>query len=73
MNVPKEGIALISSFSELFPLELPSGLPPKREIEFRIELVPQEIPPKHRVYRMAPAEEAELKKQLDKFLAAGRL
>ena len=50
VNVPKEGITLISSFSELFPLELPSGLPPKREIEFRIELVPQAIPHKHRVY-----------------------
>ena len=74
MNVPNEGIALISSFSELFPLELPSDLPPKREIEFRIELVPQAIPPKHRVYQMAPSEEeAEFKKQLDKFLADGRL
>ena len=72
-NVPQEGIQLINSFSELFPVELPPGLPPKREIEFHIELVPQAVPPKHRVYRMAPAEEAELKKQLDKFLADGRL
>ena len=30
VNVPNEGITLISSFSELFPLELPSGLPPQR-------------------------------------------
>ena len=51
-------------FPDVFPDELP-GLPPDREIEFGIELVPGTAPISRRPYRMPPDELAELKKQLE--------
>ncbi|WVZ51508.1 hypothetical protein U9M48_002652, partial [Paspalum notatum var. saurae] len=47
----------------VFPEELP-GLPPDRDVEFSIELVPGITPVSRRPYRMAPDELKELK--LDK-------
>jgi hypothetical protein len=47
----------------MFPDELPS-LPPDRDVEFAIELIPGMPPISRRPYRMPPNELAELKKQL---------
>jgi len=44
-----------------FPEDI-SGLPPKREIEFSIDLVPGDGPIFVALYRMSPIELAELKK-----------
>ena len=41
-----------------------SGLPPDREIEFKIDLIPGTAPISKAPYRMAPAELKELKMQL---------
>ncbi|WVZ75803.1 hypothetical protein U9M48_023834, partial [Paspalum notatum var. saurae] len=49
----------------VFPEELPR-LPPDRDVEFSIELVPGTAPVSRRPYRMAPDELKELKEQLDK-------
>ncbi|CAL9022496.1 unnamed protein product, partial [Prunus brigantina] len=51
----------------VFPEDLP-GLPPHREIEFIIELVPGTNPISQAPYRMAPAELRELKTQLQELL-----
>ncbi|RDX98495.1 hypothetical protein CR513_18567, partial [Mucuna pruriens] len=45
-----------------------SRLPPKREIEFSIDLVPRTGPISAAPYRMSPLELAELKKQLEDLL-----
>ncbi|GJV80305.1 putative reverse transcriptase domain-containing protein, partial [Tanacetum coccineum] len=50
-------------FPEVFPDDL-SGLPPSREIKFRIELVPGAIPVAKSPYRLAPSEMEELSGQL---------
>ncbi|WVZ97573.1 hypothetical protein U9M48_043099, partial [Paspalum notatum var. saurae] len=50
--------------------ELPS-LPPDRDVEFRIELVPGTAPISKRPYRMAPDELKELKTQLQEQLDKG--
>ena len=50
-------------FPDVFPDDLP-GLPPDRDIEFKIELVPGTAPISRRPYRMSPNELAELKVQL---------
>nr|XP_016451558.1 PREDICTED: uncharacterized protein LOC107776208 [Nicotiana tabacum] len=50
-----------------FPDDLP-GLPPEREIEFPIDLVPGTTPISIAPYRMAPAELKELKSQLQELL-----
>jgi hypothetical protein len=53
----------------VFVDELP-GLPPDREVEFTIELIPR-TPLISRPYRMPPNELAELKKQLQDLLTKG--
>ena len=50
-----------------FSEELP-GMPPDRDIEFVIDLVPGTTPIANRPYRMAASELAELKKQLEELL-----
>ena len=54
----------------LFPEELP-GLPPDREIEFAIELVPGTAPIAKRPYRMPANELAEMKKQIQELEEKG--
>ena len=45
------------------------GLPPNREVEFSIDLLPGTGPISIAPYRMAPPELEELKKQLEELLA----
>ena len=47
----------------MFPDDL-SGLPPVRDVEFRIELVPGVVPVVKSPYRLAPSEMEELSGQL---------
>ncbi|XP_074277131.1 uncharacterized protein LOC141600780 [Silene latifolia] len=63
-------IPVVKEFSDVFPEEI-SGIPPYREVEFTIELVPGSTPISKAPYRMAPAELKELKKQLDELLEKG--
>ena len=62
---------LLKQYDDLFPEDLPPGLPPKREVDHKIELLPGTRPPSRPTYHMSAAELAELKKQLDELLAAG--
>ncbi|XP_058217483.1 uncharacterized protein LOC131328567 [Rhododendron vialii] len=54
---------VVCDFPDVFPEELP-GLPPEREIEFTIDLLPGTAPISVPPYRFAPAELRELKTQL---------
>ncbi len=54
----------------MFPKELP-GLPPIREVEFGIELVPGTTPISIAPYRMTPLELKELKAQLQELTDKG--
>ena len=62
-----EDVPIVKEFLEVFPDDLP-GLPPDREIEFEIELLPGTAPISKAPYRMAPAELKELKVQLQELL-----
>ena len=55
-----EDILIVREFPDVFPDDI-SGLPPDREIEFVIELIPGTEPISIPPYRMAPAELKELK------------
>jgi len=66
-----EGQKLIKQFGSVFPDELPKKLPPKREIEHRIDLIPGSKPASQQVYRMSDYELKELKRQIDDLLAHG--
>nr|GFB62857.1 putative reverse transcriptase domain-containing protein [Tanacetum cinerariifolium] len=61
---------IVSEFLDVFPDELP-GIPPVREVEFYIELIPGSEPISRAPYRMAPIELKELKDQLQKLLERG--
>ncbi|GJU86663.1 hypothetical protein Tco_1294209 [Tanacetum coccineum] len=63
-------IFFVREFADVFPDELP-GLPPAREIEFGIELIPGAEPISKAPYRMAPVELKELKEQLQEMLENG--
>jgi hypothetical protein len=56
-------ITVVEEFMDVFPEELP-GMPPEREVEFYIDLIPGTAPIAKRPYHMAPTELAELKLQI---------
>ncbi|GJV30831.1 hypothetical protein Tco_1391231 [Tanacetum coccineum] len=58
-----ENLFVVREFADVFPNELP-GLPPAREIEFGIELIPGAEHISKTPYRMAPVELKELKEQV---------
>jgi hypothetical protein len=57
-------IPVVREFQDVFPQELP-GIPPYREIEFTIDLIPGTSPIAQAPYKMGPKELVELKAQLD--------
>jgi hypothetical protein len=65
-----EEIPVVQEFIDVFPDELP-GMPPDREIEFTIDLLPGTAPISKDPYRMAPRELVELKGQLQELLDKG--
>ena len=63
-------VPVVCEFPDVFPEELP-GLPPDRDIEFCIDVVPGTDPISMPPYRMAPAELKELNEQLKELLDKG--
>src|SRR4030042_245803 len=60
-------LPVVCDFPEVFPDEIPD-VPPEREVEFSIDLVPGTKPVSMAPYRMSASELAELKKQLEDLL-----
>src|ERR1051325_8471087 len=60
-------LQVVREFPEVFPYEIPD-VPPEREVEFGIDLVPGTKPVSMAPYRMSASELAELKKQLEELL-----
>ena len=60
-------IPTVYDYPDVFPEEL-SGLPPQREIEFAIDIVPSATPASITPYRMDPVELKEFKLQLQELL-----
>ncbi|GJW00891.1 putative reverse transcriptase domain-containing protein [Tanacetum coccineum] len=54
---------VLRDFLEVFPEDLP-GLPPTRQVEFQIDLIPGAAPVARAPYRLAPSEMKELSEQL---------
>jgi hypothetical protein len=65
-----EEIRVVQEYPDVFPEDLPS-MPPDRDIEFRIELLPGTPPISKRPYRMPVNELVELKKQIVELQAKG--
>ncbi|KAD2223649.1 hypothetical protein E3N88_41621 [Mikania micrantha] len=62
-----EDIPVVCNYPDVFPEELP-GLPPPRQVEFRIDLAPGAPPIARAPYRLAPSEMQELFNQLQELL-----
>ncbi|KAH0709250.1 hypothetical protein KY284_010677 [Solanum tuberosum] len=65
-----ELVPVVNEFPKVFPDDFP-GIPPKREIDFVIDLLPDTQPISIPPYRMAPTELKELKEQLKDLLDKG--
>ncbi|GJU53955.1 hypothetical protein Tco_1227669 [Tanacetum coccineum] len=60
----------VQEFPEVFPEDL-SGIPPTRQVEFRIDLVPGATPVARAPYRLAPSKMKELAEQLQELTDKG--
>ncbi|GJS15037.1 putative reverse transcriptase domain-containing protein [Tanacetum coccineum] len=65
-----EDVPVIHDFPEVFPDDL-LGLPPPRQVEFKIDLVSGAAPVARAPYRLAPSEMKELSEQLKELLEKG--
>ena len=65
-----DNIRVVRDFPDVFLEELP-GMPPDREVEFVIDLLPGTAPISKRPYRMSVEELKELKKHLMELQEAG--
>ncbi|GKA53151.1 putative reverse transcriptase domain-containing protein [Tanacetum coccineum] len=59
-------ILIVRDFTDVFPEDL-LGLPPQRQVEFRIDLIPGVTPVAKSPYRLAPSEMQQLFEQLQEF------
>nr|GFC08692.1 putative reverse transcriptase domain-containing protein [Tanacetum cinerariifolium] len=65
-----EDVPIVQEFLEVFPKDLP-GLPPTRQVEFQIDLVPGAAPVARSPYRLALAVMQELSTQLQELSDKG--
>ncbi len=71
-DLPPQIKATLEEYADVFPKDLPPGLPPVRMgHEFKIDLE-DEVPPIHRpIYKLSPLELEESKKQIEYMLEHG--
>ncbi|GKD10351.1 hypothetical protein Tco_1190036, partial [Tanacetum coccineum] len=65
-----EDVPIVRDFPEVFLEDLP-GIPPTRQVEFQIDLVPGAAPVARAPYRLAPSDMKELSDQLQEFSDKG--
>jgi hypothetical protein len=62
---------VLQKYEDVFPDEVPPGLPPKRGIEHQIDLVPGASLPNWAAYRTNPEETKEIQKQVEELIKKG--
>ncbi|GJW40138.1 putative reverse transcriptase domain-containing protein [Tanacetum coccineum] len=65
-----EDVPIVRDFPEVYPEDLP-GIPPTRQVEFQIDLVPGDALVARAPYRLAPSEMKELSDQLQELFDKG--
>ena len=62
---------VLQEFEDVFPEDVPAGLPPLRGIEHQIDLIPGATLPNRAPYRTNPEETKEIQKQVQALLDKG--
>jgi hypothetical protein len=69
--IPSVAVSLMQELDDVFPEDIPNGLPPLRGIEDQIDLVPRASIPNCPAYKSNPEETKELQRQVDEFMMKG--
>ncbi|XP_016732773.1 uncharacterized protein [Gossypium hirsutum] len=70
-NLPSSIVSLLQEFEDVFPEDIPNGLPPIRGIEHQIDFIPGASIPNRPAYRTNPEETKELQKQVNELMEKG--
>ncbi|XP_015159875.1 uncharacterized protein [Solanum tuberosum] len=70
-SLPNSISFILQDYEDVFPEELPSGLPPLRGIEHQIDFVPRSQLPNKPSYRSNPEDTKELQRQVEELLNKG--
>jgi hypothetical protein len=62
---------VLQEYSDVFPSEIPAGLPPIRGIEHQIDLIPGASLPNRVLYRTNPEETKEIQRQVQELFDKG--
>nr|AAX96591.1 retrotransposon protein, putative, Ty3-gypsy sub-class [Oryza sativa Japonica Group]ABA93201.1 retrotransposon protein, putative, Ty3-gypsy subclass [Oryza sativa Japonica Group] len=71
--IASPSVAYALEYSDVFPKEVPSGLPPVRGIEHQIDLIPGASLPNRAPYRTNPEETKEIQRQVHELLDKGAI
>ncbi len=56
---------ILKKYKDVFPVELPSELPPERTVFHTIPLQEGAVPPPRKMYRLSGPEKQEVERQVD--------
>ena len=70
-EILKEVEPILAEFVDVVPEEIPHGLPPMRDIQHQIDLIPGSVLPNKPAYRLSPIEHEELTRRVDELLNKG--
>jgi hypothetical protein len=69
--IPSVCVSLLQEFEDVFPDEIPSGLPLISGIEHQINLILGSVIPNRLAYRSNPKETKELQRQVEELMSKG--
>ena len=70
-TLPSAVFDVLQEYEDVFPEEVPPGLPPKRGIEHQIDLVPGAPLPNHAPYHTNPEKTKEIQRQVQELINKG--
>ena len=70
-SLPPAVANILQEYADVFPSEVPPGLPPLRRIENQIDLIPCASLPNRAPYRTNPEETKEIQRQVQELLDKG--